>query len=201
MVPRYKKEDRDDAIRETRGRILEAAAEEFSSKGYEGANVNHIAEAAGFSIGTFYNYFPSKRELMLAFIDEIGQKHVDFMTDLVKKQTDPTLRVEAFFEAGFTFVQTNLTEAWAIFITLNGPDEEFKNRLFQAYQPLFHLLSDEILEPGSSQGDFRQMDPESTSGLLMLIYLGTSSRISPEGKHWIGAEQVADFVKHALRPL
>jgi len=200
MGPRYKKDQRDDAIKETRQIILHAAAEELAKKGFEGANVNHIAEAAGFSIGTFYNYFPSKRELMLAFIDEIGEKHVDYITTSVKNEIDLTERIDAFFESGFRFVRENFTESWAIYLTLNGPDPEFKRRLSQVYQPLYQLLVEDILKPGLARGIFREMVPESTAGLLMLIYLGTSSQLSPQGTHLVEAEQVAAFVKNALRP-
>jgi AcrR family transcriptional regulator len=199
MVPRYKKEVRDNAMKETRHLLLEAAAEEFASKGYEGANVNHIAKSAGFSIGTFYNYYPSKRELMFAFIDETAKMHVDYIVEQVKWEKEPGQRIEAFYKAGFEFVETHTTQAKAIFNTLNGPDEEFRMRLFQGYQPLFQLLSDDVIRPGIAQGDFRQVDPEAISGLLMQIYLGTSSQLSPEGKLWMNYVQVTDFVLHSLK--
>ncbi len=186
-------------MQETRRLLLEAAAEEFAQNGYNKANVNRIAEAAGFSIGTVYNYFPSKRDLMFAFIDETAQRHVDYVIDQVKLEKDPGKRLDAFFKAGFEFVETHTTQSRAIFNTLNGPDEEFKLRLFQGYQPLFQLLSDDVIGPGIAQGDFRKVDPVATSGLLMLIYLGTGSQFSPEGKLWMSPDQVADFVLHALR--
>jgi AcrR family transcriptional regulator len=40
--------------------ILEAAARVFASEGYEAATTNRIAEAAGTSVGSLYQYFPSK---------------------------------------------------------------------------------------------------------------------------------------------
>ena len=196
---RHKETVRDEIMSATRQQLLAAAAQEFAEKGFVGANVNRIANAAGFSIGTFYNYFPSKRDLMVAFIDEIGQLHVDFMVDQVKQEADPCRRMEAFFKSGFVFVETHLTQSRAIFNTLNGPDEEFKLRLYQVYQPLFQLLSDDILAPGIAQGDFRQVDQGATAGLIMLIYLGTGSQFGPEGALWLDPMQVADFVLQALR--
>ncbi len=198
-MPRHKEADRDQILKATRQALLAAAAEEFAREGYDRANVNRIAEAAGFSIGTVYNYFPSKRELMSAFIAETAQAHVAFMLKRVRQETEAERRLEAFYAAGFEFVHTHLTMARAIFNTLNGPDEDFRLQLFQAYQPLFQLLGEEILLPGADQGAFRELDPGSTAGLLMLIYLGTGSQLSPEGTHWLSAAQVADFVLHALR--
>jgi AcrR family transcriptional regulator len=40
--------------------ILEAAAHEFATEGYDAATTNRIAEAAGTSVGSLYQYFPSK---------------------------------------------------------------------------------------------------------------------------------------------
>lgn len=199
MTPRYKKSQREEAMLETRGALLKAAAAEFAQNGYEGANINRIATAAGFSIGTVYNYFPSKRELMLAFIDEVGQMHVSYIVQEMNQATDPIQRLRNFFKAGFEFVEMNIEESRAIFNALNGPDDEFRQRLFLAYAPLFAALSSDILNEGVERGNFRTDLPATASGLIMLIYLGTSSQLSLEGKHWVDNETVADFVLHALQ--
>ena len=53
---------------ERRERILETATEEFSSKGYESANINIIAKNAGISIGLMYKYFSTKEDLFFTCI-------------------------------------------------------------------------------------------------------------------------------------
>jgi AcrR family transcriptional regulator len=50
--------------------ILEAAVIEFSSKGFNAANINIIAKNAGISIGSMYQYFDSKENLFLTAIDD-----------------------------------------------------------------------------------------------------------------------------------
>jgi AcrR family transcriptional regulator len=197
-MARHKKSTREKVMQETRQRLLEAAAEEFAQWGFSGANVNRISERASFSIGTIYNYFPSKRDLMRAFIDEVAQRHVDFIVAQVKTASQPAARLELFFRAGFAFVEKHTSQARAIFNVLNGPDEAFRSQLYLAYQPLFQLLGQDILGPGMAQGKFRQVEEASTAGLLMMIYLGTSSQLNPEGQFWLGPEQVASFALHAL---
>jgi TetR/AcrR family fatty acid metabolism transcriptional regulator len=199
MTPRYKNSTKEEAMQKTRKLLLEAAAEEFAREGYDKANINHIAEAAGFSIGTVYNYFSSKRDLMFAFINEVTKKHIDFMIGQVELEKDPHKRIEAFFNAGYAFVEKNTTQMKAILNALNGPNIEQKEVLFQAYLPLFQLLSEEVVSTGIAYGDFRQVDPNTTARLIMQIYLGTSSQLSPEGKPWIDHAQVADFVLHSLQ--
>ncbi|HTR73933.1 MAG TPA: TetR/AcrR family transcriptional regulator [Solirubrobacterales bacterium] len=46
--------------------ILEAAAELFERYGYAGATTNRIAERAGVSIGSLYQYFPNKDAILVA---------------------------------------------------------------------------------------------------------------------------------------
>jgi AcrR family transcriptional regulator len=49
---------------ETRQRLLDAAARVFSRHGYAAGTTNRIAEAAGHSIGSLYQYFPNKDAIL-----------------------------------------------------------------------------------------------------------------------------------------
>jgi AcrR family transcriptional regulator len=49
--------------------ILAAAAQVFESHGYAGGTTNRIAERAGVSVGTLYQYFPSKEALAVALLE------------------------------------------------------------------------------------------------------------------------------------
>jgi AcrR family transcriptional regulator len=57
--------------------ILEAAVIEFSSKGFNAANINVIAKNAGISIGSMYQYFDSKENLFLTAIDD-GYRIIEY---------------------------------------------------------------------------------------------------------------------------
>jgi AcrR family transcriptional regulator len=198
-MSRFKKEERDRIFKDTRQVLLNTAAEEFAHHGYIGANINHISLAAGLSKGTIYNYFESKRALMLAVIDEIAVTHFEFIADQVFQESNVVRRLERFFEAGFDWVTNHLAQTKVIFITLNGPEIEFKQYMYHAYHPVLHLVGKDILAAGMEQGIFRQMDPATTAGLIMTIYLGSISYFDEQGRLWLTSSQVADFVLSALR--
>jgi len=198
-MPRHKEEDKDAIKSKTRSLLLQAATEEFAREGYQGANINNISRNAGFAKGTIYNYFDSKRTLMLELIDEIANGHLEFMQQQVLHEDDPARRLERFFEAGFAWVTDNLAQGLVLFTNLNGPDMEFKTRMFEAYLPMFQLVSQDILAVGIEGGIFRQVEPESTAALIMNIYLGTGSQVNERGEQWFPSKQVSDFCLHAIR--
>ncbi|MEM7152403.1 MAG: TetR/AcrR family transcriptional regulator [Myxococcota bacterium] len=65
-----------DRSRSTVEAIVDAAAQILEAQGPQHATTNHIAERAGVSIGTLYQYFPNKQalftELARRFIEELG---------------------------------------------------------------------------------------------------------------------------------
>ena len=50
-------------------RLLAAAGELFQDKGYHAVGIQEICDAAGVNKGSFYYFFSSKRDLVLAAID------------------------------------------------------------------------------------------------------------------------------------
>ena len=53
--------------------ILDAAERVFNRRGYDRATTREIAAEAGVAEGTLYNYFGSKRAILLALIDSVGE--------------------------------------------------------------------------------------------------------------------------------
>jgi len=186
-------------LTKTRQQLLEAAAVEFAREGYAGANINRISRLAGFAKGTVYNYFTSKRALMLALIDGIAAAHIDFILQQVEPEEDPSRRLERFFSAGFAFVEHHPTHAQVIVNAVYGPDDEFKQQVYQAYDRLFTLIIQDIVGVGVAQGDFRPVDPDLTAALLMTIYLGSCSQLDSDGKIWLDSGQVVTFILEGLR--
>jgi AcrR family transcriptional regulator len=71
-VPR--KLPRQDRSRATVDAILEAAARVLVKEGFERTTTNRVAEAAGVSVGSLYQYFPSKEALVAALVDRHNEE-------------------------------------------------------------------------------------------------------------------------------
>ncbi|KAF0106329.1 MAG: TetR family transcriptional regulator [Chloroflexi bacterium] len=198
MAPRYKNENRKQMMSETRERLVKAAVEEFAREGYEGANISRITQAAGVATGTIYNYFPSKNEMILAILSEIGTAHCAFIAEQIRQENDFVVRVERLLEAVFGFVRENPHQGRILFAMLQGANVTFKEHLNQIYQPMFQLISDEILIPGMEQGIFQSLDPVSTTVMIMTFYLGIGSTVDENGETPLDLKEVAAFVLRAL---
>lgn len=48
--------------------LLDAAVQVFADRGFEAATVDQVAVAAGVSVGTLYNYFTSKEEILRGIV-------------------------------------------------------------------------------------------------------------------------------------
>lgn len=53
---------------QTRELLIEAALHQFATNGYHGTSMRQIADAAGLAVGSIYNHFASKEEILKAVI-------------------------------------------------------------------------------------------------------------------------------------
>lgn len=53
--------------------IINAAHHLFIKKGYNASSIQDILDEAGISKGTFYNYFTSKSECLIALMESIAE--------------------------------------------------------------------------------------------------------------------------------
>jgi AcrR family transcriptional regulator len=60
--------------------LLAATTRVLVKEGYDHASTNKIADAAGVSIGSLYQYFPSKEALVAGVIE----RHIDGMLDVIR---------------------------------------------------------------------------------------------------------------------
>ena len=61
--------------------LIEATARILVREGFEKASTNRIAQEAGVSIGSLYQYYPSKEALVAAVIDRHNQQRMQMVRD------------------------------------------------------------------------------------------------------------------------
>ncbi|MCX8129723.1 MAG: TetR/AcrR family transcriptional regulator [Clostridia bacterium] len=79
-------------------RIQNAAIKLFGTQGYEATTMRGIAQEAELGVGTLYNYYKSKGEILLSIIDDKSEEFVYEFDDAIKnRKNDIFSSVSTFF--------------------------------------------------------------------------------------------------------
>lgn len=101
--PQARKQPRQRRSRDTVAVILAAATRVFAARGYERTTTNHIADKAGVSIGSLYQYFPHKAAIASALedahLDEVSPALVELAQRLRARGASIETWVRAFVRA------------------------------------------------------------------------------------------------------
>ena len=193
---------RDRRIERRQEEILQAAASVFAAKGYAQATTREIAAAADIAEGSLYNYFASKRDILVAIISR-SPSPLDRLWSKAENLTDRDGFMRLVERALLApapeqpWIRTVIKEAWT--------DDE----LFRQYQA-GHVRETvarvtRLIECGIEAGWLRQVDPERVAqalvGTLMasMMPLLRCTRSSEEpGEREQAARATADLLLFGL---
>ena len=87
---------------DTRSRILASARDMFHSRSYADVGIQEICEAARVQKGSFYHFFPSKRDLALAVIDDMADEWAHgFVAEAFDQALPPVERLDYMIDAAY----------------------------------------------------------------------------------------------------
>ncbi|MCP3707743.1 TetR/AcrR family transcriptional regulator [Paraburkholderia sp. CNPSo 3274] len=123
--------------------ILDAAAHILGERGWSAFTTNAVAEAAGVSIGSLYQYFPDK----LALIDAVRRRHFDDVLAVLQAAANPqiprTRRIAALVD-GMIAVHSRHPAAHRVLMeesprgdTSRSAHDRFEIECRKAYEALF----------------------------------------------------------------
>ncbi len=128
------------------GRILDAASQLFRDQGYDAVRIEDIATAAEVSVGTCYNYFSTKGDLLLAIVSMEVEEVVDagrVVIDNPPASTADALGglIRIYYDHSLNYLSK---EMWrkAMALSIEAPDTPFSQR----YTALDALLSAQMCD-------------------------------------------------------
>src|SRR6202162_5821402 len=138
---------------ETRERLFRAALDLFARKGFTETTVEDITEAADVGKGTFFNYFPSKDHILLAFGEmqlskleaaiemarRTGEPMPDFLRSLGVRMTQEPTRNPAIIRA--------LLQAYLSTTPVRAAMMDLQKRV--------HALHSQMIQLGQDRGEIR----------------------------------------------
>ena len=82
--------------------IRKAAVRVIAANGFHEATTRMIAQAAGTSIGTIYNYFSTKEEILAYIVEVERARRVGFLRDIAQTDVSPEQKLRRFLEMHFS---------------------------------------------------------------------------------------------------
>jgi AcrR family transcriptional regulator len=149
--------------------ILDAALEVFSEKGFEGARMEDIAEAAGVSKATIYLYFPSKvevfREMIRRAIDGLARATLE-----TEQKGPPPQALRALIRAFWEEVRSPSFEAVYRLVKaeVHSLPELAREYALGIRVPMSELAR-EILDRGVADGSFEPGDGSVRVRMLLAL--------------------------------
>jgi AcrR family transcriptional regulator len=186
MVPRP------DVSEERKAQILDTAEEVFASRGFEGANMDLIAERSGLSKGAVYWYFKKKDDIIGALLDRVFRRSIISLRKIASEGDAPRSRLIRIGEQisrdyqGLQHLMPIALEFYAIALR----QKRIRKHLATLYEELLSILAP-VIQEGIELGEFRQIEPRRAATLLIASYEGL-------GVVWAVSPKLVDWKTHGL---
>ncbi|MDF2889851.1 MAG: transcriptional regulator [Clostridia bacterium] len=91
--------------------ILDTAKNILFTKGYSELSMRNVAKECDIAIGTIYNYFPTKRDLVVEMMSGYWRAYFAIFEGVVQEDIPFFLKLQTIFEELETFIKT-FKEVW-----------------------------------------------------------------------------------------
>ncbi|WP_432353927.1 TetR/AcrR family transcriptional regulator [Sporosarcina sp. A2] len=151
-------------MNERKMKVILAAQQVFQDKGIVATSVQDILTAAGISKGTFYNYFTSKNECLLAILEMANEESITRRRKLLLGQdrTDKTIFAMQIVTRAHVDRERNLLPIYEAVFFSN--DEEMRMFVKRQYLSEISWLSGRLLEVYGPDSE-----PYNADGAVMLV--------------------------------
>jgi AcrR family transcriptional regulator len=140
----------------TRRSIIEAATDEFVSKGFAGASVNEIADRANVNKRMLYHYFGKKEELYVAVLERVYIALRTAQTQLKLTDLPPAEAVKklVLFTWNYYLEHPEFLSLLAAENLMHGKYAARSQRMKEVTLPLREVI-EQVLQKGQEEGVFR----------------------------------------------
>lgn len=140
-----------------RKEIFNASVHLFLNKGFNETSMREIAEAAGIGKSTLYDYFPSKDDILLSFIEDELQKLTEEVEEIANRKVETLEKLRQVMFAYMEYLATNED----FYMKLSLEVQRLAQESLERIQRKRHALQDmvrSIIEEGIREGCFRPVD-------------------------------------------
>jgi AcrR family transcriptional regulator len=101
-------------LERTRAALIASARHVFATRGFEGASLDEIADAAGYTRGAIYRHFANKEDLFFAVSDAVNTEVLDAFAEELDLEAGATLDDNRLAAATWMKALAGNREIWAL---------------------------------------------------------------------------------------
>ena len=101
--------------------ILDNAKNILYSEGYSNLNIRSVAKACGLAVGTIYNYYPTKKDLVIEMMMEYWEQCFNALEIIIISEQSLYTKLNKIFNELNTFIST-FREVWLKASSFESPD-------------------------------------------------------------------------------
>ncbi|MEQ8674230.1 MAG: TetR/AcrR family transcriptional regulator [Aggregatilineales bacterium] len=172
----------------TRERILDAALDIFSRKGYHDTRLDEIVEEANTSKGSIYVHFPNKERLFVALIDQFSSLLERRVIEAIELEPQGMVRVRVAIETVLETFGKYRRPAKILLVQAVGLGQVFEKKRLEVTDHFAEMIR-RYLDEAVEVGDIAPIDSEVVAHawmgaiynlVIQWVYTGepTSERIS-----------------------
>jgi AcrR family transcriptional regulator len=188
---------------QTKQGLINAAVELFIAKGYDETTIDDIVAAADVAKVTFYYYFKSKEEIILAIKETSAQEVLSRAETLLTEQVSAPEILHVFITDMGRWTEKNWRLLKAFAAQRFGPMMQGET-CGDPEKPIpFIVLLEQIIKHGQKTGQFRkEINPIRTSHFIMLALMQEQFSWIAEGRKKASLtnrmENCLDFMLHGI---
>lgn len=148
--------------------IVAAAVRVFSDKGFHGATIRDLATELGVSVGTIFNYFPSKDEVLLAVLERPQRALVDALERFDRLAASTETLVEMMRTLG-AIVDDYRPHIKLVYQDLKAVTGDAKQQILDREDYLVDLLERAIEGAAQEQGVVLKLPPRVAANNALVI--------------------------------
>lgn len=144
--------------------VCRAAVEVIAKEGFHEATIDKIAAAAGVAVGTIYNYFQNKNDLLDFIFQKEYEKRRSFFQEIQKEDLHPLQKLKQILSMHFTEVQKN-PEVFRVLLQERCRPGLSRFEGLTKFEGLPRFTA-EIIAKGIAEGELKPCDPEIVSAAV-----------------------------------
>lgn len=152
--------------------ILSQAKEILYQQGYQKLSMRALSKACGIALGTIYNYYPTKKELVVEMMTDYWQDYLDSVREIVNSNTELYLKLKNVFIELEVFIQ-NFRQYW-LTPELYGNQEYVDGGLQKEYgymEKLVVIMEDFLIEEEVNKNVRIKLGARETANFIIMNFI------------------------------